>query len=79
MTNNHDFPEQLKQEVSLKKIIVEGYGAVDSFNKKNESFQSSKFLLLLCSLLTSVNGETYKSAIKRSIKIRTHHVVRKHL
>ena len=31
-----------------------------------------------CSLLISVNGKTYKSAIKRPIKIRTHHVVRKH-
>ena len=31
-----------------------------------------------CSLLISVNGKTYKSAIKSPIKIRTHHVVRKH-
>ena len=31
-----------------------------------------------CSLLISVHGKTYKSAIKRPIKIRTHHVVRKH-
>ena len=43
----------------------------------NDSFQSSDFLLLLF-LLISVNGKTYKSAIKRPIKIRTHHVVRKH-
>ena len=33
-----------KQEVSLKKIIVEGYRAVGSLN---DSFQSSNFLLLL--------------------------------
>ena len=44
----------------------------------NDSFQSSNFLLLCCSLLISVNGKTYKSAIKRPIKIRTHHDVRKH-
>ena len=31
-----------KQEVSLKKIIVEGYRAVGSLN---DSFQSSNFLL----------------------------------
>ena len=31
-----------------------------------------------CSLLISVDGKIYKSAIKRPIKIRTHHVVRKH-
>ena len=31
-----------------------------------------------CSLLILVNGKTYKSAIKRPIKIRTHHIVRKH-
>ena len=31
-----------------------------------------------CSLSISVNGKTYKSAIKRPIKIRTHHVVQKH-
>ena len=43
----------------------------------NDGFQSSNFLLLL--FLISVNGKTYKSAIKRPIKIRTHHVVRKHL
>ena len=28
--------------------------------------------------MISVNDMTYKSAIKRPIKIRTHHVVRKH-
>ena len=45
----------------------------------NSSFQSSNFLLLLLLfLLISVSGKTYKSAIKRPIKIRTHHVVRKH-
>ena len=33
-----------KREVSLKKIIVEGYRAVGSLN---DSFQSSNFLLLL--------------------------------
>ena len=44
----------------------------------NESFQSSNFLLLCCSLLISVSGKTYKSVIKRPIKIRTYHVVRKH-
>ena len=32
----------LKQEISLKKIIVEGYRAVGSLN---DSFQSSNFLL----------------------------------
>ena len=63
-----------KQEESLKKITVEGYRAVGSLN---DSFQSSNLLLLLC-LLIAVNGKTYKSAIKRPIKIRTHHVVRKH-
>ena len=31
-----------------------------------------------CSLLVSVNGKSYKSAIKRRIKIRTLHDVRKH-
>ena len=36
-----------EQEVSLKKIIVEGYRAVGSLNTKNDSFQSSNFLLLL--------------------------------
>ena len=33
-----------QEEVSLKKIIVEGYRAVGSLN---DSFQSSNFLLLL--------------------------------
>ena len=33
---------------------------------------------LLLFLLISVNGKTYKSAINRPIKIRTHHVVQKH-
>ena len=45
----------------------------------NDSFQSSNFCYCCCSLLISANGKTYKSAIKRPIKIRTHHVVRKHL
>ena len=47
----------------------------------NDSFQSSNFIGTLCcccSLLISVNGKTYKSATHRPIKIRTHHVVRKH-
>ena len=44
----------------------------------NDSFQSSNFCCSCCSLLISVNGKTYKSAIKRPIKMRTHHVVRKH-
>ena len=43
----------------------------------NDSFQSSNALLLLFFMI-SVSGKTYKSAIKRPIKIRTHHVVRKH-
>ena len=34
----------LKQEVSLKKIIIEGYRAVGSLN---DSFHSSNFLLLV--------------------------------
>ena len=57
-----------KQEVSLKKIIVEGYRAVD--------FSLRTFCC--CFLLISITGKTYKSAIKRPIKIRTHHVVQKH-
>ena len=44
----------------------------------NDSFQSLNFLLLCCFLLISVRGKTYKSAIKRPIKIQPHHVVRKH-
>ena len=43
------------------------------------AFSVRTFLLLLLFLLISVNGETYKSAIKRPIKARPHHVVRKHL
>ena len=66
-----------KQEVSLNKIIVEGYRAVGSLNTKMIAF--SLRTCCCCSLLISVNGETYKSAIKRAIKIRTYHVVRKHL
>ena len=37
------FVVEIKQEASLKKIIVEGYRAVGS----NDSYQSSNFLLLL--------------------------------
>ena len=45
----------------------------------NDSFQSSNFCCCCCcSLLVSVSGKIYKLAIKRPIKIRTHHVVRKH-
>ena len=45
----------------------------------NDSFQSSNFLLLLLLFFIDwVSGKTYKSAIKRPIKIRTHHVVWKH-
>ena len=68
---------QCKQEVSLKKIIVEGYRAVGTLNTKTIDFSHRTFCC--CSLLISVNGETNKSAIKRPIKIRTHHVVWKHL
>ena len=63
-----------KQEVSFKKITVEGYRAVGSLNTKMIAFSLRTFCC--CSLLIS---ETYKSAIKRPIKIRTHHVIRKHL
>ena len=56
-----------KQEVSLKKIIVEGYRAVGSLNDRT-------FCCCSSSSLISVNGMTYKSAIKRPIKIRTHDV-----
>ena len=59
----------------FKKIIVEGYRAVGSLN---DSFQSSTFCCFCFSLLISVNGKTYKSAIKRPIKIRKNHVVRRH-
>ena len=45
----------------------------------NDSFQSSNFLLLLLVFfMLSFNDKTYKSAIKRPIKIRTHYLVRKH-
>ena len=40
----------------------------------NDSFHSSNFLLFFFFFI----DKTYKSAIKRPIKIRTHHVVRKH-
>ena len=56
-------------------MIAEGKRAVGCLN---DSFQSSIFLLLCCSLLISASGKTYKSAIKRRTKIRTHHVVWKH-
>ena len=59
---------QCKQEVCLKKIIVEGYRAVGSLNTKMVAFSLRTFCC--CSLLISV---------KRPIKIRTHHVVREHL
>ena len=42
------------------------------------AFSLRTFCCCCCSLLISVNGKTYKSAIKRRIKMRTHHVVRKH-
>ena len=64
----------------FKKIIVAGYRAVDSLNTKLKASSLQTFCCYCCySLLISVNGETYKSAIKRPIKIRTHHIVRKHL
>ena len=44
----------------------------------NYSFKSSNFLLLLLFFIDFGHGKTDKSAIKRPIKIRTHHVVRKH-
>ena len=56
-------------------IIGEGYKAVGSLNTK---VQSSNFLLLLLLFFIDI-GVNYKSAIKRPIKIRTHHVVWKHL
>ena len=43
------------------------------------AFSLRTFCCCSSSLLISVNGETYKSVIKRLIKIQTHHVVRKHL
>ena len=61
------------------KIIVEGYRAVGSLNTKIMIAFSLRAFCCCCSLLISVNGETHKSAVKRPIKIRTHHVVRKHL
>ena len=71
----------IKQEVSLKKINVEGYRAVGSLlNTKMIAFSLRTFCCCFCCyLLISVNGETYKSAIKRLIKIQMHHVVRKHI
>ena len=68
-----------KKGVYLKKIIVEAYRAVGSLNTKMITFSLRTFCCCCSSLLISVSGETYKSATKRPIKIRTHHVVRKHL
>ena len=50
-----------------------------SLNTKMIAFSLRTFCCFCCSLLISVNGETYKSGVKRLIKIRMHHVVRKHL
>ena len=59
-----------KQEASLKKIIVEGYRAVGSLNDRLIAFSLRTFCCCCCcSLLISVSGKTYKSAIKRPIKI----------
>ena len=60
----------------LKKIIVEGYRAVGSLKTKSIAFSLRTFLLFF--LLISASGETYNSAIKRPIKIRTHHALRHH-
>ena len=68
-----------KREVSSKKITVEGYRAVGSLNTKMIAFSLRTFCCCCCSLLISVNDGTYKSTIKKPIKIRTHHVVRKHV
>ena len=43
-----------------------------SLNTKMIAFSLRTFSY--CSPLISVNGETYKSSIKRPSKIRTHHV-----
>ena len=43
------------------------------------AFSLRTFYCCCRSLLISVNGKTYKSAINRLIKIRTHHAVRKHM
>ena len=50
-----------------------------SLNTKMIAFSLQTFFCSCCFLLISVNGETFKSAIKRPIKVRTHHVVPKHL
>ena len=42
------------------------------------SLRTFLLLLLLFFFFILVSGKTYKSAIKRPIKIRTNHVVRKH-
>ena len=51
--------EKVKQEVSLKKIIVEGYRTVGSFNTKMTAFSLQMFCC--CCLLISVDGEAYVS------------------
>ena len=70
---------RIETSVSLKKIIVEGYRAVGSLNTKLIAFSLRTICCCCCSLLILVNGETYKSAIKRPIKIQMHHVVRMYL
>ena len=76
--SKHILLKDMEQEVSLKKIIVEGCRAVGSLNTKMIAFSLQTFCCC-CSLLISVNSETYKSAIRWLIKIQTHHVVRMHL
>ena len=51
-----------KQEVSFKKIIVDGYRAVGSLNTKMIAFSLQTFCC--CSLLILVNGETCKSYMR---------------
>ena len=50
-----------------------------SLNTKMIAFSLRTFCCYCCSLLISANDEKYKAAIKRPIKIRTHHVIQKHL
>ena len=47
----------MEQEVSSKKLIVEGYKAVGSLNTKMIAFSLRTFCCC-CSLWISVNGET---------------------
>ena len=54
----------MKQEVSLKKITVEGYRAVGSINTKMIVF-SLRNLCCCCSLLISVNVETSSLTMKK--------------